>query len=593
MKKVKLLQIAGLFVMLWIFISCQPENKIEIEKFTPEVITEYWTSGKTLPLEVAEKFPFDLQKIEEDNGYNILIDLAHQCRFKSLWGFAPRLNNLGYRALTSHAAIHTVLNPDGLSRARIMYDKENKIFPFAWIRNPGINVIITEQSDPNAQEYLPEEQETIVKFVEEGGGLIITGAPVGDKDKLKEWSLNRLLKQFGAEFTAETDNYHGTGYSVIIAEKNWEVIKEGENGKVIISRTKVGRGKVVAVGGPGIIHESRNAAEEEKNRIADFLGTSLAWLTAAQKKAGGEPRLPSAFGGGGSIYPEIEKQFSNIVFFYAENQKEELLKTVREDIPECKKLIESLLPTRPTAEPMYLLLCAGSGGGWAVNAFRPKENGIISLNRLGIISIFAHELAHTMFGPVNDSGEVAGKAPIPDKGEAHAGWFQGKSNATFDPSLKSKPNRNCNDVFKFDPDLKLDLKKYAEDKEYRKQFKGRDWTKIWYLWQKLDDRYGPTWYPRWKWIQHTRWKDTPEHRLTWEEMVGDMSIAVGEDLFPFFNKTGTILKKKRLASIEFEGKVMKLEPAPIEPTPAGSVRLEAIGDYKKPLQYQKQADFTP
>jgi len=586
MKKVKMLQIAGLVVTLLI-ISCQQENKNVAEKFTPEVITEYWTSGKTLPVEVSEMYPFDLQKIEEDTGYNILIDLAHQCSFKSLWSFAPRLNNLGYRALTSHASIHSVLKPEGVSRARIMYDKENKIFPFAWIQNPGINVIITEQANSDAQEYLPKEQEIIIEFVEKGGGLIIIGAPVSDKNKLKEWSLNRLVKQFGAEFTTGTDKFHGTEYAVIDASENWEILEKGENGKVIIARTKAGMGKVVVLGGSGIVHESRNAAQEEKERIADFLDTNLAWLTEAQKQAGGEPRLPASFDGGGSFYPEIEKQFSNIVFFYAENQKEELLKTVREDIPKCKDLIESLLPTKPTAEPMYLLLCAGSGGGWAVNAFRPKENGIISLNRLGIISIFAHELAHTMFGPVNDLGEVAGKAPIPDKGEAHAGWFQGKSNATFDPDLKSEPNRNCNDVFKFDPDLKLDLKKYAEDEEYRKQFKGRDWTKIWYLWQKLDDRYGPTWYPRWKWIQHTRWKDTPEHRLTWEEMVEDMSIAVGEDLFPFFNKTGTILKKGRLTSIEFEGKVMQLEPTPIEPTPAGRVRLEAISDYKKPLQYKK------
>ena len=66
-----------------------------------------------------------------------------------------------------------------------------------------------------------------------------------------------------------------------------------------------------------------------------------------------------------------------------------------------------------------------------------------------------------------------------------------------------------------------------------------------------------------------------------------MSIAVGEDLFPFFNKTGTVLDIKRLPSIEFEGNVIHLEEAPIEPTPAGSVRLEAIGDYKKPLLYQK------
>ena len=142
-----------LFCLIFGIFSCQSEKENESLEFTPEVITEYWTSGKTLPLKVSEKYPFDLQEIENDNGYNVLIDLAHQCSFKSLWGFAPRLNSLGYRALTSHASIHSLLDPDGLSRARIMYDKENKIYPFAWIPNPKINVIITEQSDPNAQDY--------------------------------------------------------------------------------------------------------------------------------------------------------------------------------------------------------------------------------------------------------------------------------------------------------------------------------------------------------------------------------------------------------------------------------------------------------
>ena len=48
------------------------------------------------------------------------------------------------------------------------------------------------------------------------------------------------------------------------------------------------------------------------------------------------------------------------------------------------------------------------GGGWAVNAYLPKEVGIISLSRQGVLSIFAHELAHTMGGPPNDKGELAG-----------------------------------------------------------------------------------------------------------------------------------------------------------------------------------------
>ena len=236
---------------------------------------------------------------------------------------------------------------------------------------------------------------------------------------------------------------------------------------------------------------------------------------------------------------------------------------------------------------MYLILCAGSGGGWAVNAYRPKENGIISLDTHGILSIFGHELAHTMHGPVNNDGEVAGIAPIPNRGEAHAGWYQGKVNALFKAEFLNHSNRNCNSMFDYDTKGNaLDLATEYENKALMETWgKGKDWTKTWYIWQKLDDRYGPTWYPRWKYIQHTRWKDDPEHHLSWDEMVEDMSIAVGEDLFPFMRKAGTTLDKNRLEEIEFNGELMKLEIAPIELTPGGPVRIEKIGDYKKPLEY--------
>jgi hypothetical protein len=102
------------------------------------------------------------------------------------------------------------------------------------------------------------------------------------------------------------------------------------------------------------------------------------------------------------------------------------------------------------------------------------------------------------------------------------------------------------------------------------------------VWQKLDDRYGPTWYPRWRWVQYTRWQDDPTRRLTWSETVEDMSIAVGEDLFPFFRKIGTTLEKDRFERAVFQGRIVELPVAQIEIGLAGPVRLEPIGDYKRP-----------
>ena len=67
-----------------------------------------------------------------------------------------------------------------------------------------------------------------------------------------------------------------------------------------------------------------------------------------------------------------------------------------------------------------------------------------------------------------------------------------------------------------------------------------------------------------------------------------MSIAVGEDLFPFFRKVGTTLDHDRLERIEFQGKMMELAIAPLNAGPAGNVCLDPIGDYTKPLPSTRQ-----
>jgi hypothetical protein len=68
-----------------------------------------------------------------------------------------------------------------------------------------------------------------------------------------------------------------------------------------------------------------------------------------------------------------------------------------------------------------------------------------------------------------------------------------------------------------------------------------------------------------------------------DEMVEDMSIACGEDLFPFFKKIGTTLKQDRLEKVVFEGKTVFLPVATLEVSPAGNAKHDPIGDYQQPL----------
>ena len=513
-------------------------------EWTKEQITEYWTSGKTLPSELLKQFPLPGQVVENDRAYNVLIDMAHECSFNTLWTLPEQLNKLGYRSIGSHATVNSVLDPEGESRIRMVYDTINKIYPFVWMPNPEIHVIVTVQNNPESQIYTDAEVRALKEFVDSGGGILAQG----------ESACEQIAKAFSLDQTEEEIQTF-----------------DDLNGRIMLTPSA-----------STFRHQDRATMEE--NDLADLeLGKAMKWLAGDQKALKDEPRYPEPMWGGGGIYPELEDNFNNIVFYWAENQKEELLETVTVDVPKAQKFIQERLPSRPTAEPMYLILCAGSGGGWAVNAYQPKENGIISLDTHGILSIFGHELAHTMHGPSNDEGQVAGISPIPNRGEAHAGWFQGKVNALFRESLLTESNRNCNSMFDYDPEGNaLDLATHYENEALNNDWgKGKDWTKTWYIWQKLDDRYGPTWYPRWKYVQHTRWKDDPEHRLSWDEMVEDMCIAVGEDLFSFMRKVGTTLDKDRLEEIEFKGELLKLDVAPIEVTPAGNVRIENIGDYRQ------------
>ena len=63
-----------------------------------------------------------------------------------------------------------------------------------------------------------------------------------------------------------------------------------------------------------------------------------------------------------------------------------------------------------------------------------------------------------------------------------------------------------------------------------------------------------------------------------------MSIAVGEDLFPFFRQIGTTLSKDRFPRANFQGETLDLPAAPIAVGPAGPVRLDPIDDYRRPLK---------
>lgn len=583
----RLHSIAALVAVL-LFVGCAKAPR----QFTNDEITEAWHKGLTLPVDASKQFPPKPVMPDNDNGLNVLVDISHQCTFAYLWGMPPQLRADGYRAIPSMASLDAVLKEDGVSRMRLQFDAENNIYPFGWVPNYKYNVVITQQLDRNAPIYTKAECKALEDFVADGGSLyILTNA----QSSVESWSMNDLAAVFGAKYTDKTDRYNDATYAAIEVDSNWEVVATGENGLPVRARRAFKDGRVVISGYSEEIHfeeiHDQASAEEKARKEAinkwrrEVLDASFGWLCEIQHTFGEEYRPgQSGWGGGGAIYPELETNLDGFVVYYTPNMDETLKQTVITEMPRITDQIMAWLPSTPTPEPMYLLLAAGGGGGWAVNAYKPKENGIISTDIWGLIGIYAHELAHTLGGPANAKGEKAGESPFHNQGEAHAGWFQGKIMAMYDSTLLERGNRNCEELFT--PEyLNLDLKRYTNDAAYADSCgKGKDWGKSWVIWQKMDDVYGPTWYPRWRNIQYTRWMDTPEKVLTWEETVEDMSIAVGEDLFPFFRALNTSLDREVCGELLFNGEKITLPAARIDATtPPGKVNLSAIGDWSKPL----------
>lgn len=533
--------------------------------------------GVTLPVELTAALtpPLDpKQKPKKDTGINILVDQAHQTQFAVLWGMSGEIRSLGHRVCTSNAVLDSVLTPGKPNRIR-KYIKD--LEPFAWWPAAEFNIVITDQQDLNAQPYTAEEIAVLTRFVENGGGLMVFAGRPG-KDRVATWSLNTLVKTFGAELTAEQDKLDGQKRTVLALGKEWTVDLAGTEGKPVRARRIFGKGRVMIMEQRDLITKGKDEPNDAFRKRKDAFNALLTWLAEGKPPVGGDWRLPNI--GGVGIFPEKEQNLGSVVVYYASNQTPEALNCIEKDIPRAAKQILEWFPCTTYEEPYHLVICAGGGGGWAINP-RPKAAAVIEYHPLSILGVFAHEMAHTKSGPTNTKGESAGLFPHGNQGEEHAGWFQGKISALFNPPDRTKSNRDCNSILDLEKKKgrKLDLAKY--DAEF--WGKGPNWTKMWWVWQKIEDRYGPTWYPRWYWVRSMRWMGDAKHKEGWDEMVEDMSTAAGEDLFPFFNAIGTTLTKKRLERTTFLGETINLPVAPIDESLAGPVNLDPIGDFTKPI----------
>ena len=530
-----------------------------------------------------EKAPWDAdfrsaQVPSGDSGINVLIDISRQASFHFMWDVPPALRTHGHRVSPSQASLNSVLDPTGFSRIRVPMEGR---FPFALWPNFDWNVVVTIAPQNYAGlPYLPEEVEALDHFVDSGGGLIV--APDIDfacKD-MQGITPQNVIARFSAEVVNERTTCLGRSLPTLKTGggDGWTTLATTDDGGIVAAERVVGKGHVVLISTQELLCWNDSATTpagwHRAERLA-FWALLISRASAGRSPVGGSRELPIEMSGGGPIYPELEIKLGDVTVFYAANSNPEHIVTCRDILPKVRVVCEQWMPSKPLNETMYMDISGGDGGGWAINAYYPKEVGMISAQREGIVSVYAHEITHTLAGPANDQGGYAGT--FPDAGwfsEAHAGYYQGKACVVFNGDAT---HRGTMDLASAEARA-MDFAHLKEDQG------GTAWHKMWTVWQLMDERYSSTWYPRWLWVKNERWANDPLHVLSWDEVVEDMSIAVGEDQFPFFKAIGTTLTKERFPKAVFQGRKLTLSVSGLtvrkaDPKP----RIEPCGDYRKPV----------
>ncbi len=489
-------------------------------------------------LQPAEIEPQPLPEAVADTGINVLFDSSHQFSFYHHWSVQDAIRDQGHRVTGNQATLTLPLVPGVPVRVRDQKTHEVGSFrPFTFVPAPAFDVLYTYQGS-EAQPYLDAEQAAIRAFVEAGGGLIADGGSPRSP-------LGRMLRDYGvtlpdrrapvAAMAGQPLASLGTGddpFDARVAEYSdeWTVLVGGSEHVGALAMRTLGAGRVIHAADLRVLQVLDDQKRPQPN---DALLAELVTLAAGgPKERDDERRVPWEGGGiGGAIYPEKEMQVGSVRVVYAENQLPQIIELPEKRFPELFALLQHYLPTPPNpGGDYYLDLAAGDGGGWAENIYTPKLSGTISLDTNGILSVLAHELTHTMYGPAAVDGTLGVEMPG-FFSEAHAGWFQRKIGR--DLGFDSWP---------FWDTARLRANPALAGADLR-QSGGPQWEKAWYIWGALDARYGERWYPRW--LEHVHESYGGKGlRFSVDDYIRSISETVGEDVAPLFAELGTPLAEE-------------------------------------------------
>lgn len=404
----------------------------------------------------------------------------------------------------------------------------------------NVNLLIL-QSGASPCPYLPEDIEAVQKFLEEGGAVVI----LGDYSLFRNethYRLNTLVKRFGAEFVNESAIKPLRGCSILESEEiesyspkiikldesvDWEVLLKDTKDSAVMARRSVGMGYLVVV--------SRSLSGRKPDAgdpINDVWWKPLLRQITANKPVDPKRRPRHQM-------PENKTQRQRLPIQYSDYMKSHA-DAIYAVYDQCFPVIQEVIGVPPSEGMLTnLILLPTGGGGFSSGSSIGLAAwwGNFPEKKYGMVELISHESTHSWVHPFTEPmwnegiatylGILVGRKMglVEDADSTLAGWMRGAR--------------------KHDKDMtKYDLAKGKDVPHVVRM------AKPMYIFEQLRKE-KPDIVARY--FQTKRKLATPQKikKYTADDSVAVLSIAMGRDLFPWFQSLGITVDRSK-AQIEIE-----------------------------------------
>ncbi len=397
------------------------------------------------------------------------------------------------------------------------------------------------QSSASPCPYLPEDIKAVEKFLHAGGGVVVLGDYARFRQE-KEYRLNALARHFGAEFVNESAQKPLRGFSILKKEtiacysprifkllkpSDWLVLVKDGKGRVLMARRSVGKGQLL-ISSRSLCGHKPDASDP----INELWWKPLLKRIAAHKAVDPKRRPKHQMPENKTLRERLPIQYSDYLKSYAD--------AIYDMYDQCFSIIQKVMGVPPSKGMLTnLILLPTGGGGFSSGSSIGLAAwwGGFPEKRYGMVELISHESTHSWVHPFTE--------PMWNEGIAtYVGILVGRR-----MGLKNDADSTLQGWIKGARKYDKDMSKYdlAHGKDVPHVV--RMAKPMWIFEQLAKEK--PDIVARY--FQTKRKLATPDKlsKYTADDSVAVLSIAMGRDLFPWFQSLGITVDRNQ-AKIEFD-----------------------------------------